>query len=620
MTDDTTARGSSLNDTPPVFSALDLHFSRMMAEMGGRSSQEVAMAAALASWAVGQGSVCLDLSLWASGPAVIGGAGVSPELEQWRSRLLSSGVVGAPGELKPLILDAGHRLYLHRYWSYEQRTAEALLKRASVLRQYPENAMAAALKRLFQQPAHDGDSTHWPAVAAGVAAVKGLCILSGGPGTGKTYTAVRIMALLQALSQRPLRMVMAAPTGKAASRLMASLTAARNNAGDAADLFAALPQEAFTLHRLLGIRPGTTQPRHHRDNPLCADVVVIDEASMIDISLMCRLLEAVPETATLVLIGDRDQLSSVEAGAVFGDICRTDQGRRFSAALRTALSPVLTMPPTGNAGADGLSDCLVFLERTHRFASGSGLQRLFEAINAGDADAVTGALKSGHPEISWLSSMGPDACRRWLLPQLVQRRIALAAEKDPFQALAQLGHWQVLCALNKGPWGVAAINQIAETAVSGDDRGGHGRFERERWYPGMPVLVLQNDYELGLYNGDVGILMSVEDETAGGHRLRAHFSSQDDRITDIDPLRLPTHEPAHALTVHKSQGSEFKHVVLLLPERDTPVLSRELLYTGMTRATTALTIIAPPHVLEKAVRRAVRRPSGLGPALWGNGA
>ena len=614
MIDESQRTRPAWQDTEPVFSALDRHFARLMGAMAHSSPTGVAIAAALASRAVGQGSVCLDLSRWASAPLTVDGAGPCPDLEPWRSQLLASGMVGTPGERKPLILDTGHRLYLHRYWSYEQRTAEVLLKRAAMFRHVPAGTMAAALGRLFGDPSPAAANGNWQAMAACVAAVKGLCILSGGPGTGKTYTAVRIMAVLQSLSDRPLHMVMAAPTGKAAGRLVASLSAARKDAGGDADLFRTVPEEAFTLHRLLGIRPGAVRPRHHPGNPLSADVVVIDEASMIDISLMCRLLEAVPATATLVLIGDRDQLSSVEAGAVFGDICRVDEGRRLSPALQSALAPVMTIPPGVTEGAGGLSDCLVFLQRVHRFAVGGAMERLFEAVNSGNAAGLTSVLRSGQPELSWLPEMVPAECRAWLLPKLGRQRRDLASRVDPHQALAQLGRWQVLCAINNGPWGVGAVNEIGEAAIDGD-QAPHGRLDRPRWYAGMPVLVLQNDYELGLYNGDVGIVLPEEGRAANG--LAAVFAAKEGRVTAVDPLRLPAHEPAHALTVHKSQGSEFDHVVLMLPDRDVPVLSRELLYTGMTRAKKSLTVIAPVAVLETAIGREIRRPSGLGQALWG---
>ncbi len=599
-------------DGSPTFSALDRHFARLMGSLAKHDAESVALAAALASRAVGEGSVCMDLTRWASAAVVFDGStGRCPDVGTWREQLLASGIVGEPGAHRPLILDGDHRLYLRRYWSYEQRTADALLKRAGAFHPLSEDALGGALQRLFPPSCEGQEETDWQVAAAIVAAAKGLCILSGGPGTGKTYTAVRIMALLQALSDRPLQMVMAAPTGKAAGRLMASLAAASGSAEGAKDLFDALPDKAYTIHRLLGIRPGATRPRHHRGNPLSADVVVVDEASMIDISLMCRLLEAVSKQATLILIGDRDQLASVEAGAVFGDICRMDRGRCFSTALRRLLSSFMPLTNLIGEGEGGLSDCLVFLERTHRFAAQSAMSRLFDAVNNGDAGLLKTALSAGQPEISWHPAMGIMEYHHWLTPQLTHRRMTLASQNSPRQAVSQLTSWQVLCALNKGPWGIDAINTLASST------GGHGRFEEGRWAAGMPLLILQNDYELGLYNGDIGVIMEDVNETAGG--LSAVFSAGETLFTVVDPSRLPAHAPAYALTVHKSQGSEFDHVVMVLPNPDLPILSRELLYTGMTRAKKSLTVVAPEAVLDAAVGRSLHRPSGLGDILWGAG-
>jgi exodeoxyribonuclease V alpha subunit len=588
---------------------LDLHFARWMAELGDITGAGLPLAAALVSRQAGEGDVCLDLRAYAD-QALFGSASGSPfrapALEAWRAALRASAVVGAPGEPTPLVLDRHDRLYLARYWRFERGLAGALRARSGHwVPGVDLGLLRSGLDRLFP-PA--GEAPDWQRVAAALAVLRPLCVISGGPGTGKTRTVTAILALLiEQARGRSLRITLAAPTGKAAARLSESARRACAELPLAPEVAAALPAEASTLHRLLGFRPGRVTPRHHAENPLHVDVLVVDEASMIDLTLMARLLAALPERARLVLLGDKDQLASVEAGMVLGDICGQGRPLGYSAGLCDALAATtgvrLTpqeMPP--------IADQLAVLQQSYRFGPQSGIGAAARAVNAGDAAAALEALDGRHPDAVRIALTQPDLkafLHAWLVPKF---RACLSAG-GPAQVLAAFQGFRLLCAVRGGPWGVSAVNRLCEAVL---EEAGLIAPRGAAHYPGRPLLVTRNDYALGLFNGDVGICLP--DPDAGG-ALRAWFET-DDRPRRVLPSRLPAHEGVFAMTVHKSQGSEHDDVVLVLPEADSRVVTRELVYTGLTRARRRVTLIASEQALARAAQHRVRRSSGLYDALW----
>jgi exodeoxyribonuclease V alpha subunit len=472
-------------------------------------------------------------------------------------------VVGAPGDFKPLILDNGF-LYLARYWNYENALANCLRSRASSpTAACDENKLAAGIERYL----HDTDAAQRNAASNAVR--RKFSVITGGPGTGKTRTATVALALLA--EQGVTRFALAAPTGKAAARLKDSLAQTLDTLAVPAATRAILPTDASTLHRLLGTVPGSGF-RHNAENPLSADVIVVDEASMVDLPLMAKLFDAVRPDARIVLLGDPHQLASVEAGHVLGDIC------------------------------DGAPrECITELVKNHRFPNTSGIYQLSKAINDGDEAATLAVLDSPPADLSAMKTPAPAALAAALQERIVAGFRACISATTPLDALRRLGDFRILCALRAGPHGVVNLNRLAEQSLADACL----ISPNKTFYAGRPLIVLRNDYSLRLFNGDTGIVLPDE-----RGELRAFFA-EDGGVRSIPPSRLPEHETAFAMTVHKAQGSEFDRILLVLPERDSPVLSRELLYTAITRAKTNAKIWWSDPALRAALARRAVRWSGL---------
>ena len=536
-----------------------------------------------------------------------------------RDRLLETRVVGtpqAPSNL-PLILDDGGRLYLHRYFDYERRLARRLMRLADA----PLDTVALAPLRtrigaLFAGNAGQLDGRpDWQKIAVALALLRRLAIVSGGPGTGKTTTIVSVLACL--LEQWPdCRVRLAAPTGKAAARMLDAIRA--RAATLPLDLAARFPSEAFTIHRLLGATRADDF-RHHAGNPLPIDVLVVDEASMLDLALATHLLEALPDPARLILLGDKDQLAAVEAGAVFSEIGADPSlnvSMREHVAALTGIAAERIVPAPA-IEATPLRDSVVWFTDSFRFARDSGIGHLAGEINAGDAERTLAALRSQQDaSIAWLD----DAAR---IPQAATMASAVDGFAPYLSAMRSrdiraifdaFGRFRVLCAEREGPRGVAGMN---------DAVGRHFRDaldhpldpgSRSPWHPGRPVLVLRNEYVLRLFNGDIGIVLPDDDG-----RLMAFFPEGDGGFRAIALARLPEHDTAFATTVHKAQGSEFDEVLLVLPSRASRVVTRELLYTAVTRARTKVTIAAGADVVSSGIANRMRRHSGLIARLAGSG-
>lgn len=586
---------------------LDIQFARLVAT---ESQPALLLAAACVSAEAGEGHVCLPLSNLCEDSLF---AGRQPALAQaiwqaagapddWPSRLADWPAVSDGSRVTPLVL-SNQRLYLHRLWHSEGRVADFFAVQ-EIKTAFDMRAAGDVLNSLF------GDQPeNWQKIAAAVALTRKTAVISGGPGTGKTTTVAKLLAALIRLNPGALRIQLAAPTGKAAARLTESLGRALQDLAVSDEERRRFPAEATTLHRLLGAQPDTQRLRYHAGNPLHLDVLVVDEASMVDLSMMAKLIAALPAHARVVFLGDRDQLASVEAGAVLGDICRcTESGYSLARAEQLALLTGCTLQGSDDGQAPVVRDSICLLQKSYRFDASSGIGQLAKAINRGDAEQVRAVFAAAHDDVSYQTLNSAEAYQVMLdeVAQGYQPFLQLIQQQaDPAEVIAAFGRYQLLCALRDGPFGVQGLNQRIEQRLMQLQRirrPGIG----SRWYAGRPVMITRNDSSLGLFNGDIGITLRDEEGN-----LKVFFPLPDGSIKAIQPSRLPSHETAWVMTVHKSQGSEFDHTALVMPTQFLPVLTRELVYTAITRARKQLTIYSEPGVFQRAVQLQTQRRSGL---------
>ncbi len=595
-----------------VLSAADVHVAGTVGRLGAESDERVLLALALAVRAVRLGSVCIALreirdavALDDDSSAVAAGSLAWPDADVWLAGCAASPLT-ALGDTDDTSDRHGHPLrlvddllYLDRYWRQEQTVRAELDGRVAQPAPAVDLAsLRAGLAGLFPGPAPDRQR-----LAAAMTALRSVTVLAGGPGTGKTTTVARILALLRSQPGPMPRVAMAAPTGKAAARLQEAVSQAAATAG--LDTGAVT---ASTLHRLLGWRPDSrSRFRHDRHNRLPYDVVVVDESSMVSLTLMSRLFEAVRPEARLLLVGDPDQLASVEAGAVLGDLVARPAafGQQAPALLADLVGADLR---PGEAESDELRNGVVRLTRTYRF--GRSIGELALAIRADDADRVLSILRARGDDISFVeiadpSHPSPDEVGP-LRDDVVSAAGALtsaALAGDARLALETLDGHRLLCAHRRGPYGVSRwAAEIERWLGAALDDYPHSA----EWYPGRPLLVTANDYELQLFNGDTGVV--VADPAATGPV--AAFGRGDQPVL-ISANRLSAVETVHAMTVHRAQGSQFHRVSFLLPPAESPLLTRELFYTAVTRATEHVRVIGSEDAVRRAVARPILRASGL---------
>jgi exodeoxyribonuclease V alpha subunit len=639
---------------------LDTALTSLVAELDPEASDALLVATAVLAQMEGRGHTCLPVSVLVKAPqdllawpqaaqATLDAMwqGLPGTLKAWLKALQTSPVLRVVGrdadQGQPLVLSAeadDPRLYLRRYWDDERHVARHIAQRSNQALPVDEPATRQWLDRLFAGSAASAQSTEsvdWQKLACAMALRGRLSVITGGPGTGKTYTAARLLALLFAVDPHPdqLRVHLAAPTGKAAARLKQSIDASLNDLHQRLGGALNLPEltqrmgAARTLHALLGARPDTRAFKYHAGNPLDVDVLIVDEASMIHLEMMAALLDALPPSARLILLGDKDQLASVEAGAVLGDLCRDAQAGRYSSdTARYARDVAGQHLPTAFLNQDGVPPLLaqrtVMLRESRRF--GGPIGQLALAVNRGDADAAVGLLHDDSqgalfsaegvaPTAVWqLAVQGrPGASASYAdYARLLSRKPSVDAGLAAHEAwvktvLIAFDRFRLLCAVREGEWGAMGLNRAVEKAL-----GEVGLLQaRGEWYVGRPVMVTRNDAALGVFNGDIGITLP---SAQAGSGLRAYFLDGQD-IRSVGVSRLAHAETAFAMTVHKSQGSEFEHTVLVLPPH-AGGLNRELIYTGITRARQAFTLMtAQPGLMAMAIKQPTRRASGLLPML-----
>lgn len=523
------------------------------------------------------------------------------------------------GDHKPLQL-FNQRLYFSRLAGYEQTLAQRLLAMSERQLNIDDEVLTELLTRYFpDNPTLDID---WQKVACAIAATKGFSVITGGPGTGKTTTVTKLLAILQSLYQAaPLSIKLVAPTGKAAARLTESILGAKNKLNEIPDeINALIPQSAQTIHRLLGVKPFTNKFRHDKSNPLHVDVLIIDEASMVDLSLMAKLIEALPDHARLILLGDKDQLASVDTGSVMSDLCQglvLGQTPHYS---KVRCEQLNTLCFNGaiklNAQTQSefkLADCIAFLQHSYRFDAKSGIGQLALAVNTnnrGILNYVEQQSSEGHFSDIILDydfvSTPIEKLVNSAASHYANYLTLIAQDASVAQIHAAFASYQLLAAVREGDYGVNSLNLRIERVLQ--QQGLISVNPNQRHYTGMPIMVSQNDYQLKLFNGDIGILMPDD-----SGQLKALFIDEQGNERAFSPARLPAHDKVYVMTIHKSQGSEFSYTAMVLPplKQASIGINRQLVYTGITRAKHTFELVADKKVLQLAMGKSVSRASGL---------
>ena len=575
-----------------VLDPLDVEAASTVARLCGETSDQVILGAAMAVRGTRFGHVCVRLDALREAVVVEGRSQEEvedlpwPEPDDWAEELVSSELVGDGIGEEPLVLVDG-RLYLQRYHRYEQQVARLIRERCAQPVRPLDPAADQLLGELLETA--PADPQHRQLQAAKLALTRKVAVIAGGPGTGKTHTVSAILAaLVAAAGDRPPVVGLCAPTGKAAARLGEAISGMAMTIGASPLVERLAAIEASTIHRLLGWTYGRAVFRHHAANPLPHDVVVVDEMSMVSLPLAAKLLSAVRPDASLVLVGDPFQLESIEAGTVLADI----------------------VGPGDEAGEAPMSRHVVVLDRGHRFEEHGVIAEFSDAVRRSDPDAAMELLASGDDRLRWVRDRSvPEFAELW--DTVIEHRADLVRiagrrgqEREALDSLAGLA---VLCARKQGPDSVSRWRRDIEAEL--DLRFTGLRYKGE-WYPGRPVMITSNDYNLKLYNGDIGVAAETDDG------LQAVFERSNE-IRRFPRTHLGEHTTVHAMTIHKSQGSQFEEVVVVLPDDASRLLTRELLYTAVTRARHRVWLLGTEHVVRRAVTRSVERASGLSPLLWG---
>ncbi len=595
--------------------SIDRHFAAFIKAEVTADADLIWLLTAALSNGVGSGDTCLDLTRVAGQELKIADTvTLLPPLTGLKYILQNSAVVGTKADYCPLILDPVGRLYLYRYWHYENGLVQTLLDKGSSIADYDKDVVRAGLNRLF--PEATGNQIDWQRIAALAAIRKKFCVISGGPGTGKTSTVVKIIALLlEQPAPHPLRIALAAPTGKSAARLKESISRMVGELNCSTMIKGQIPTDVLTIHRLLGYISGSVQFRHNQENKLPYDAVIVDEASMVPLTLMAKLVSALKPSARFILLGDKNQLASVEAGAVLGAICGSSEVEPFSATFNELVNSMQDKPkfslPVAPEPTPPLVDTQVVLKQNYRFSATSGIDALGRAINNGDGAKALSLLDGSElGDVNWQPIASPAKLMQKLVELVVDGYKKYLQATTVAEALSLFDQFRILCPLRQGDYGVDSINSLVEQILVNA-----GLINvQQRWYHGRPVMITVNDYNLQLFNGDIGIVRQESELSASP---RVFFPTANGEVRSLPVARLPQHETVYAMTVHKSQGSEFESLLLLLPNYDAENLTRELLYTAVTRAKSQVDIWGERQPFVEATIRKINRSSGLEDALWG---
>lgn len=597
-----------------TISAIDVEFCRFLQEVDPEVDALVLLAACLTSKAYQDGDVCIMLNdiagrkLFEEAPKHL--RVPAPAIEKWLASLKGSSVVGHPDEFKPLILDDLNRLYLQKQWQNEQNLVRQILSKATISAEKVDLALLAdGINRLFHEAEEE---VNWQKVAVAAAVLNTLTVISGGPGTGKTTTVVRLLALLLEQGRETGNMptiALAAPTGKAAARLESSIQEALQNLQTDDEIKEAMPVECRTIHQLLGASRHTAHFRYNSENPLPCDYIIVDEVSMVDQALMSGLMNAALTKTKLLLLGDKDQLASVEAGSVLGDICGDDYQNQFSTDMQQQLKKLEISLPSDKVASkpQPLTDNVILLQKSYRFKEESGIGLLAQSINRGDKEKSLTILRDQSLPDVILNKRDSYLDYLSVINNEVTKRFKLAVEAGSPAAIFKIyNQFQILSPHRRGLLGTAYLNKQVENSMR--RKGLISPYDQ--WYAGKPIIINQNDYTLGLSNGDLGVCVPDSDGN-----MKAFFNI-DDSFVGISPSRLSEYSSAYVLTVHKSQGSEFDNIWLVLPQTSSKILSRELLYTAVTRARKSVAILGSGSVFCEGVKHHLARNSGLKDFLW----
>ncbi|MBD3615833.1 MAG: exodeoxyribonuclease V subunit alpha [Gracilimonas sp.] len=585
-----------------IIGLLEVEYVRFLLEIQPDEKEEVLLAAAACIQAQQNGNVCLDIQAWdhaylfedPKSEIKITGA-----LKQsWLDALLKSRLVSTGDELKPLVVE-DKRLYLHRFWKYEEELSEWLKNKSEKL--YPESNEVKSILQNILQPSSDLFEVNWQHVAVCLSFLKDLLVISGGPGTGKTFTVLNIIAVHAMVhSNKELRIALAAPTGKAARRLAESIESGKENLPESILSGIVIPDTALTVHKLLGSDFKGSRFKYNEENKLPYDIVVIDEASMLDITMWVRLIRAIGDDTKLVVLGDKDQLASVEAGSILGDLCQGENS--FSEKVAATINEMSGIPVPVVKSKPSINDSVVFLTKSYRFGTDSGIGQFALAVNNADAEKAIRLLKdSRYPNLNWVDSSSEP------LQEIIQKfavdHYQYYSGEEENKRLISSNRKKILCALRRGRSGVEQINREAERLI----RRKKGILNSTEWYDGRIVMATRNDSILKIRNGEIGICKYKEEPA---------IKFEGEYAKEISATRLKEYEPAYAITIHKSQGSEFDEVAIILPSKVNSILSKEILYTAVTRARQNTLIIANEEIIRKTIQQSVSRNSGLRQKVW----
>ncbi len=601
------------------FSDIDIHLAEFLSTEGGEHSPLFHLIIMMLSSRLSSGDVCLSLEdiegkslsyFYGDDEDGLNSEIIIPGKTEMVKVLDKSKAVGRDGDYLPLILDPHNKLYFHKYYTFENLLS-SYIKDLAESKTLPETISNVKDTFALLFPRSVG-GTDWQSVAAYSALSGGITVISGGPGTGKTSTVVKILALIAESgikTGKDVLISLAAPTGKAAARLREAVNSAIENLPAGDDVKKLIPSETFTIHRLLGSIRNSHEFRYNRGNHLPHDVVVVDECSMGDMALMCRLVQAIKPGAQLILLGDKDQLSSVEGGAVFGDLCGSVEGvytENFKTQGRGLFGINFPDPDTINPHASKMNDSLIVLKKSYRFSGRSGIGILADLIKKGDASAALDILgDESYPDVKFADGTASgkiDDVYKKLASSILDGLDGTTEKK-----IAELiGKFSILTAVRRGPLGAEGMNSMAESVLFRLGVISPG----EKFYNGRPVMISRNDYSLSLFNGDIGI-------TSNTGTVEVVFPGNGGELRVVHPSQLPEHETAFAMTIHKSQGSEFDNVLVVMPERWNMVMTRELLYTAVTRARDGVVIAAGADIIREMIVTPTKRMSGLKQKLWG---